>query len=353
MLKLTKKILIRKNMAIVLLCMYICGNKSSGMNQNATTLATVSKVASKTKNLAKNKIVIASVIATLVGVNAVGLTIALGVQNLKKNCYDGWEKVAECYRLAAESEAKENPEYFEHLADYYRCLMYKDLKIYEMQRKSNNKNKNLNLISNCENAMKYYKKASELYNEKANKFEDKTSYDFQINSVKSAELLAKSEECHCEAGDIFHDLDYSKEHECMNFSSKYQKTFNCSSFLYAAEKWEKVKNIKKSYDAYADAKVYECMAKGGVKSWKEAADAWEKVKSDKDLEESFGKKSWEAFAAFAEANRQECLLKCNESTKENVREAWLKTYKLDLEVNNSSAIYKAFAAEANQRANMF
>ena len=115
----------------------VWGNKSSGMNQKmpTTRLATVSKVASKTKNLAKNKIAIASVIATLVGVNAVGLAIALGVRNFKENYYDGWEKVAECYKLAAESETKESPEYFEHLADYYRCLMYKDLKIYEMQKK--------------------------------------------------------------------------------------------------------------------------------------------------------------------------------------------------------------------------
>lgn len=354
MIKSIKKKLIRKNMAIMLCICNVWGNKSSGMDQKTpTTLATVSKVASKTKNLAKNKIALASVIATLICVTAVSLSVALSVRNFKESYYDGWEKVAEYYKLAAESKAKESPEYFEHLADYYRCLMYKDLKIYEMQRKSNNKNKNLNLVSNCENAMKYYKKASELYNKKANTFEDKTSYDFQINYVKSAELLAKSEECRCEAGDIFHDVDYSEEHECMNFSNKYQKSLNCSSFLYAAEEWEKVKNIKKSYDAYANAKVYECMAKSGVKSWKEAADAWEKVKSDKDLKESFGEKSWKAFVTFAEANRQECLLKCNESTKENVREAWIKTYKLDLEVSNSSAIYKAFAAEANQRANMF
>ena len=73
-------------MTIMLLLMHIWGNKSSAMNQKMpTTLATVSKVASKTKNLAKNKIAIASVIATLVGVAAVGLAITLGVRNFKEN----------------------------------------------------------------------------------------------------------------------------------------------------------------------------------------------------------------------------------------------------------------------------
>lgn len=93
------------------------------------------------------------------------------------------------------------------------------------------------------------------------------------------------------------------------------------------------------------------MAKSGIKSWQEAAQAWEKVKSDEDLKESFVEKSWKAFVAFAEANRQECLLKCNKSTKENVRKSWLETAKLDLGASGS-AIYKAFAAEANQRAGL-
>jgi len=268
-------------------------------------------------------------------------------------CCDGWEKVAEYYELAAKDAEYKSPEYFERLADSYRCLMYKDLEIYEIQIKSNNKNKNkkLDLVSNYKKAQEYYQKASNLYSKKANECEDKTSYDFQINSVKSAELLAKAEECHCEIGRILHDLDYSEQHECMGYLEEYKMTINCGSFYYAAEEWKKVKGIKKSYDTYADAKYCECMAKSRIKSWKKAAEAWKKVKSDEDLKASFEEKSRGAFVAFAEANRQECLLKCNESTKENVRNAWSKTAKLDLEVNNS-AIYRAFAAEAQQRVNL-
>ncbi len=298
-----------------------------------------------------NTKIVVTIIASIV-VPIVLYKLVTGCAKLDNpECCDGWEKVAKYYELAAKDAEYESPKYFERLADSYRCLMYKDLEIYEIQVKSNNKNKKLNLVSNSKQAQKYYKKASDLYGDRANKFNDKTSYEFQINAVKSAELLAKAEECHCEIGRILHDLDYSEQHECMNHLKEYKMTINCGSFYYAAEEWKKVKGIKKSYDTYADAKYCECMAKSGIKSWQEAAQAWEKVKSDEDLKESFGEKSWKAFVAFAEANRQECLLKCNESTKENVRNAWKETCKLDLEVNNST-IYRAFVAEANQRAGL-
>lgn len=321
---------------------------------NVNPMAKVSASGQKCKSQAgitdNTKIVVDVVAGIIITISLYELITKFGKFD-NPECYDGWDKVAKYYELAAKDAVYESSEYFERLADSHRCLMYKDLEIYKTQKKSKNKNKKLDLVSNCKKAQEYYQKASDLYSKKANRCEDKTSYDFQINSVKSAELSAKAEECHCEIGDIMHDLDYSEQHECMNHLEEYKMTINCGSFYYAAEKWKKVKGIKKSYNAYADAKYCECMAKFGKKSWEEAAEAWEKVKFDEDLKASFGEKSWRAFVAFAEANRQECLLRCNKSTKENVSNAWQKTAKLDLEVNNS-AIYRAFAAEANQRAGL-
>ena len=314
-------------------------------HQSNNTDNTKNDINNDTGNTKIVVIIIASIVVPIVFYKLV--TGCAKLDNLE--WCDGWEQVAEYYKLSAKDAVCESPEYFERLADSYRCLMYKDLEIYEIQKKSKNKNKKLDLVSNYKKAQEYYQKASDLYGERANKFNDKTSYEFQINAVKSAELLAKAGECWCEIGDIIHDFDYSEEHACMNL--KYSKIINCCSFVYAAEEWEKVKGIKKSYDTYADAKYCECMAKNGIKSWEEAAEAWEKVKSDEDLKKSFGEKSWRAFVAFAEANRQECLLNCGDSTKENVRNAWQETAKLDLEVNNS-AIYRAFAAEAKQRARL-
>ena len=323
---------------------------------NVNPMAKVSAADQKRKNQASGTdntgIVVVAVAVTSIIIPIVFYELATKCAQFDNpKCCDGWDKVAKYYELAAKDAEYKSPEYFERLADSYRCLMYKDLEIYEIQVKSNNKNKKLTLVSNSKQAQEYYKKASSLYGERANKFNDKTSYEFQINAVKSAELLAKAEECHCEIGRILHDLDYSEQHECMNHLKEYKMTINCGSFYYAAEEWKKVKDIKKSYNAYADAKYCECMAKFGKKSWDEVAVAWEKVKSDEDLKKSFGEKSWKAFVAFAEANRQECLLKCNKSTKENVRKAWLKAAELDLEASGS-AIYKAFAAEANQRASL-
>ena len=332
--------------AIITSLVFALGN----VNPRARVLASGQKCKSQAGSTDNTKIVVVVIAGIIITISLYELVTKFGKFD-NTECYDGWDKVAKYYELAAKDAVYESPEYFERLADSYRCLMYKDLEIYEIQKKSKNKNKKLDLVSNCKKAQEYYQKASNLYSKKANGCEDKTSYDFQINSVKSAELLAKAKECHCEIGDIMHDLDYSEQHEFMGSLEEYKVTINCGSFYYAAEEWKKVKGIKKSYNAYADAKYCECMAKFGKKSWEEAAYAWEKVKSDEDLKESFGKKSWEAFVAFAEANRQECLLKCNKSTKENVRKSWLKAAKLDLEASGS-AIYKAFAAEANQRASV-
>ena len=332
--------------AIITSLVFALGN----VNPMARVLASGQKCKSQAGSTDNTKIVVAVIASIVIPISLYELVTKFGKFD-NPECYDGWDKVAKYYELAAKDAVYESPEYFERLADSYRCLMYKDLEIYEIQKKSKNKNKKLDLVSNYKKAQEYYQKASNLYSKKANECEDKTSYDFQINSVKSAELSAKAKECHCEIGDIMHDLDYSEQHDCMGYLEEYKMTINCGSFYYAAEEWKKVKGIKKSYDTYADAKYCECMAKSRIKSWKKAAEAWEKVKSDEDLKASFEEKSRGAFVAFAEANRQECLLKCNESTKKNVRNAWLKTAKLDLEVNNS-AIYRAFAAEAKQRARL-
>ena len=327
----------KKFIAIVLSTLFL-GNK----NSNAT------------KNLVRQELnystkFIVSSIVTL-GIIFMG-AIILKIKNSSESnsSKKNWEKVAEFYKIAAAKESKRSPEYYEHMADYYRCLMYEDLKTYKLLKNDSNiKNKKLDI--NFKKSKEFYEKASELYSERANKINDKQNYDFQINSVKSAELLAKAQECWCEASPIIHEVD---KHECVYFDEINNTIGSCCSFFYAAEKWQKVKNIKKSYNAYADAKYYESMAKykNNKKSWEDAAEAWEKVKSDKDLKESFSEKSWNAYFNFAESKRQECILnyKKTDEQKQIVIGCWLKTGKSDLEVNNS-AIYEAFAAEAYQKA---
>lgn len=336
----------KKKFIAIILSILFFGNKNSNI-----------KIINAAQNLACQKLnylkkFIASSIATFGIITIIG-AIILKIKNssepnsFKKN----WEKVAEFYKIAAAKESKRSPEYYEHMADYYRCLMYEDLKTYKLL-KNNLDIKSKKLDINCKKSQEFYKKASELYSERANKISNEQSYDFQINYVKSAEVLAKAQECWCEAGEIIHDKNFCN-HCCRNYDSKKNRTINCCSFFYAAEKWQKVKNIKKSYNAYADAKYYESLAKykNNKKSWEDAAEAWEKVKSDKDLKESFSEKSWNAYFNFAESKRQECILnyKKTDEQKQIVIDCWLKTGKSDLEVNNS-AIHEAFAAEAYQKA---
>ena len=336
----------KKKFIAIILSIVFFGNKNSNI-----------KIIKATQNLTCQKLnyskkFIAGSVATFGIIIIIG-AIILKIKNSSESNFvkKNWERVAEFYRIAAEEESKNSPEYYEHIADYYRCLMYQDLKTYKLLKNNSNiKNKKLDI--NCKKSKNFYEKASKLYSERANKISNKQSYEFQINSVKSAELLAKAQECWCEANEIIHDENFCN-HCCMNYDSKENRTINCSSYFYAAEKWQKVKNIKKSYNFYADAKYYESMAKykNNKKSWEEAAKAWEKVKSDKDLKESFSEKSWNAYFNFVESKRQECILsyKKTDEQKQIVIECWLKTGKSDLEINNS-AIYEAFAAETYQRA---
>ena len=264
-----------------------------------------------------------------------------------------WDEVAESYKIAADDNDKESPEYHERMGDCYRCLMYEDLKILRMLKLKNDYSiiKEKDLSINYKKAVEFYKKSSDLYSERVNKAKDKTNYEYQINLAKSAEVSAKSSECWCEASELVHNQYLLDGHCCMGYDHALKKCINCGSYYYLPKYWINVKGKKKSYDAYADAKYYESLAKykNDKESWENAAKAWLKVESDKDLKDSFSKKSWDAYRGYAEAKRQECLLKCGKSSVENVQKSWLMTSKLDLEAGDT-AIYKAFAAEAKQRA---
>ena len=294
-----------------------------------------------------------------------GLTIVVGgvaaliikENHSENNEYkSSWREVAEFYKKASDSDKFKSPEYYEHLADYYRCLTYEDLEILESQKiVPDSPNKIPVSSSNFFDACNKYREAANLYTERANKF-NKDCYNYQINSVKAAELLAKAIECRCEADSIAHqDPEFVTG---MSWDKKTKKAIPCK-ISYAddvATEWKKVKGIKPSYNAYADAKYHECIAKHNCdkNSWNVAANAWEEVKNNEELKKSFGgeTKAWFAYRAFAEAKRQECLLKCDMSSKEKVHESWLKASRLDLEASHS-AIYKAFAAEARHRASYF
>lgn len=272
----------------------------------------------------------------VVAAGVVVYMIKSGAKNGDVEVETDWKEVAKLYKEASESSGSRSPESVEHLADYYRCLMYKDLEICKSDPKKKFSS------TNSTEAEKYYKQAADLYDERAKQFSDKNSYGFQINSVKAAELRAKSVECYCEVGSIMRE----KGINCVSELSRY-------TFVDAAQAWQKVKGIKASYNEYADAKYSECMAKasGDEFSWVLAAQAWEKVKSDEDLKQSFGgeTKYWFAYRAFAAANRLECLLHCADKSTEELRQSWLEASRLDLEASNSP-IYAAFAAEAKQRA---
>ena len=203
-----------------------------------------SKIITKNKNSTSNTEIVVFITASII-ISIVFYELATKCAKCAKfdnpKCNDGWENVAKYYELAAKQVSKESPEYFERLADSYRCLMYKDLEIYEIQKKSENKNKELDFVSNYKKAREYYEKASDLYSNKANKCNDKANYDFQINSVKPVELSAKAEECRCEIGDIVHNLDYSEQYECMGYLEEYKRQLIAVHFIMLRRNGKKLK----------------------------------------------------------------------------------------------------------------
>ena len=327
--------------------------KTYGVDQNYNL-----KDKNESKHLEKTSISKKTIVLGTIGLTIVVggvITLIIKGNNSKNNEYkSSWREVAELYKRASDNDKFESAEYYEHLADYYRCLTYEDLEILESQKNMPNKIpvSSSNFFKGCTE----YREAANLYTKRASQFNE-GCYDYQINSVKAAELLAKAEELRREANDIANQDRGFVGGRIVTWNPDTRRISICSvSYDDVANEWEKVKCIKPSYDAYADAKCYECMAKHNCdkNSWKEAANAWEKVENDEELKKSFGgeTKSWFAYRAFADAKRQECLLKCDATSKEKVNESWLKASRLDLEASNS-AIYKAFAAEARQRASYF
>lgn len=211
------------------------------------------------------------------------------------------------------------------MADGYRCL-------YNFDRKNETWP-----TQNDEKAADNFEKASKAYSERAKQFEsDKTSYSYQINSAKAAEMNAKYNEYL-----IPMSMCYDPStHRIYNADNKNKR---------CAEAWANLKRKKPSYDAYADAKRLEYCSYSNPKI---VAEAWGKVKNDKALQESFSHSSWEAYKAFAEANRREWLFKCGESDNNAVHEAWLDAFEKDkiCAQKYNSILYKAFAAEAYQKA---
>lgn len=228
--------------------------------------------------------------------------------------FQSWKDVSHWYYLAAEEEKKhwgETSEYFECLADSFRCLSKLD-NISEAEREHWRLQ-----------ASEYFKKSYESYDKTSNEYaNDIGSYKYQINSAKAAEMLAKSEEC----------LVTSK--------TSAEKRKAC------AQLWGKLEGKKPSYDAYARAKK----AEYSLYDYRSIANFWEAVKNDRELKASFSENSWNAYFAYAEANRQEWLFKCNESSRETVYQSWMKAYEKDKICSANCFIYNAFAAEAYQKA---
>ncbi len=181
-------------------------------------------------------------------------------------------------------------------------------------------------------AIRFFKCAADSYDARVAKFRD-NSDKYKLYSAKAAEMRAKREELMILAG------DESVEGSHGNSGDPRER---------CAQAWGEVIDKKPSYDAYAKAKRLEYSSKDPS----EIAAAWEAVKHDKDLKESFSEDSWEAYEAFAEANRQEWLLKAGQSSKEQLHHAWMQAYEKDEICANklNSLVYHAFAAEARQRA---
>lgn len=210
--------------------------------------------------------VVASVVGTGVAVPSLWYLIKKIGNNLDVQTIRSWEDVGNLYFAAADKERSsrgETAEYFEHLADGFRCLL-------NLQGASDEQHEHFYL-----EASKHFERASELYTQRANGYSNGIqSYGYQINSAKAAEMLAKSEECLVISGipacGVY--LDYSTG-----------MIGHPDRRLVCAEKWEQLKGKKPSYDAYAEAKRLGLLFKCG-KSDKEAVyRAWmEAYERDKD-----------------------------------------------------------------------
>lgn len=267
-------------------------------------------------------------IITSIGLGvAIVLPTALILLNKTGNTCNikGWEDVSNLYFKAAKKAKGETAEYYEHLADGFRCLLnLKTATEDELDLYSSEASKNFNMASNA-----YAAVAKEFEN-------NRESYYYQINSAKAAETEAKSLECL---------LKSPSPKECMCWGPETNRPYSACTKGKCAQLWQKLKGKKPSYDAYAEAKRLEQLGNPEA-----TAEAWWKVKNDEELKKSFSDKSWEAYQAFAEANRQEWLFKCNKSNKETVSRAWMEAYKKDKICSTICFIYNAFAAEAYQKA---
>ena len=187
-------------------------------------------------------------------------------------------------------------------------------------------------------ASKNFYIASNAYADMAKKFENnRENCAYQINSAKAAEAKAKYLEC------LFKSLTPPGSMCCASETGCSYSTYTESECV---KLWQELKGKKPSYDAYAEAKRLEHLYNPEA-----TANAWEKVKNDEELKKSFSNKSWEAYQAFAEANRQEWLFKCGKgNNKKVIYEAWLSAYEKDKICSPDCFIYNAFAAEAYQKA---
>lgn len=253
-----------------------------------------------------------------------------------------WKQAAQKWMNIYQKSEINSPERFEALAEYNRCMTYIDRE-------------------NCDKAVKNYQKASELYWQCAQKAGDKSSYEYQINAAKSAELKAKAGELYYGYGDCGKDL----RHCCMSRWGPCKTGYKLM--------WNDLIGKKPSYDAYAKAKQLETYArleddgysaswifgnhpdikkelsrKTAKKLWTEAAEAWENVKTDTALLKSFSSApAREAFIAYANANKLECRFKAGLVTAKEVADSWNNVYEKDKQCHSSW--HEAFAEEAKAK----
>lgn len=265
-------------------------------------------------------------VAVALPVVAVLLNSIFNNRKINEKPIESWEYVGRLYFQAAKKEENsrgKTAEYYEHLADCYRCRLH-------LKKICAEKREKCYLY-----ASEYFRLAYAAYNGRAQQYKnDKSSngvYQFQINSAKAAEMLAKKTEC-----PVVVKMPFL---EGMN---------NEGIRKGCAAVWGEVVSKKPSYDAYARAKQLEYSSTDPLA----IAAAWEAVKNDQDLRESFSDDSWEAYKAFAEANRQKWLLKAGQTTKEQVAQAWKQACEKDIICAKklNCFIYYAFAAEAYQMA---
>ncbi len=257
-----------------------------------------------------------------------------------------WKQAAQKWMNIYQKSEINSPERFEALAEYNRCKTYIDRE-------------------NCDEAVKNYRRASKLYWQCAQKAGDKSSYEYQINAAKSAELKAKAGELYYGYGECRYNPGMGK-HCCMS------RWGPCRTQGYKLI-WNDLIGKKPSYDAYAKAKQLEAYArladdgysdwwifgdhpeikkelysKTGKKLWIEAAEAWENVKTDAALLESFpSAPARKAFIAFAHANKLECRFKAGLVTAKEVADSWNNVYEKDKQCHSSW--HEAFAEEAKAK----